>query len=260
MQHLSLDGFLRPWLPSYANFSRLVQSPATTGSGTAQQQQQGGGGSGSSRTASDSADGGLGLGRLCYISVYRMQLPQWHKMCEVFAGSMYEAEVQLADADSTASNRAVPGASKERPTAVSEDAAGPSTAVPPSVRPAVVVSRAPCPVQINFSSRCSSAAAAAAATAASSLPWTDSGGASTSAARCHRVYPDHRPGTLSLIASVEDPRIVKLLWSERHKPTAQQQPQYGSIFVAPDDAAEGGVDPAAAELELTLSPTRSQFR
>ncbi|GIL77322.1 hypothetical protein Vretifemale_6796 [Volvox reticuliferus] len=260
LQHLSLDGFLRSWLPSYANFSRVLQLPLTA---AAQQQQQQGAGAGEAAGGSGAAgvrstvdaDGtaaGLGPGRLCYISVYRLQLPRWHKLCEVHAGCMYEVELpEGSEPSGTGSANAPEGgvASAAAVTAVSPSEPQATAALPPSAlaRQAVVVPRAPCPVQIHFSTKCSSAAAAV-------------GGDSTAAgSRCHWVYPDLRSGSLSLVASVEDPGVVKLLWIERQRANAQQQPQYGSIFATAEESNDS-VEPTAAELELTLSPTRSQFR
>ncbi len=96
LQHLSTDGFLRSWLPSYANLSRVWLAPtlpgtpgappgllsggsgsgAGTGSGAAGSQGQGQGGeAGGSRGGRQGGIGGVtaagGPGRLCYISVYR---------------------------------------------------------------------------------------------------------------------------------------------------------------------------------------------
>ncbi|GIL63645.1 hypothetical protein Vafri_17679 [Volvox africanus] len=268
LQHLSLDGFLRSWLPSYANFSRVLQLPVAAAQQQQQQQQGGGtsegaGGGGAtgirSTADADGASAGLGPGRLCYISVYRLQLPRWHKLCEVHAGCMYEADLpEGADPPATGSATAPEGAVAGAAVALTMVSPGQSesqaTAVlQPSAQsqPAVVVPRAPCPVQIHFSTKCSSAAAAAVAAA---------GGDSTAAgSRCHWVYPDLRRGSLSLVASVEDPGVVKLLWNERQRANAQQQPQYGSIFATAEESNDS-VEPTTAELELTLSPTRSQFR
>lgn len=93
LQHLSTDGFLRSWLPSYANLSRVWLAPtlpgtpgappgllsggsgsgAGAGSGAAGSQQ--GGVAGASRGGRQGGIGGVtaagGPGRLCYISVYR---------------------------------------------------------------------------------------------------------------------------------------------------------------------------------------------
>ncbi|GLI59454.1 hypothetical protein VaNZ11_001333 [Volvox africanus] len=270
LQHLSLDGFLRSWLPSYANFSRVLQLPPATTAQQQQQQQQQGGGAGEgaggggatsirSTADADGAAAGLGPGRLCYISVYRLQLPRWHKLCEVHAGCMYEVDLpEGAEPSATGSATAPDGAVADAAalteclvsTGQSESQA--TAALQPSAqaRPAVVVPRAPCPVQIHFSTKCSSAAAAAAAAG------SDSTAAGSS---CHWVYPDLRRGSLSLVASVEDPGVVKLLWNERQRANAQQQPQYGSIFATAEESNDS-VEPTTAELELTLSPTRSQFR
>ena len=66
LQHLSADGFLRSWLPSYANVSKVFLS------------------------------GGTGA-KYCYISVYKLQLPKWHNVMSVSAG-----RVRCLDPDHTA--------------------------------------------------------------------------------------------------------------------------------------------------------------
>ncbi len=64
LRHLSSDGFMRPWLPSYA------APPARLRPGG------GGGGSGGSGGGGQRAGAG-GAERLCYVLVYRLDLPKW---------------------------------------------------------------------------------------------------------------------------------------------------------------------------------------
>lgn len=71
LQHLSTDGFLRSWLPSYSNIAKVVNATGSSnGSAT----------------------------KYCYISVYKVHVPKWYKLLSVSAGRV------MADYFSTPSN------------------------------------------------------------------------------------------------------------------------------------------------------------
>lgn len=63
--HLSSDGFMRPWLPSYANVPVGLRSGSEGGSGG---RAGGSGGGGGGRGGAD---------RLVYVLMYRLDMPQW---------------------------------------------------------------------------------------------------------------------------------------------------------------------------------------
>ncbi len=201
--------------------------------------------------------------------------------------SSSSATVALAslasDRSTTSSSTGDTSADAHVADAAGADAVASAAPHTPGARPAVP--RAPCPVAVHFTTRCSSAAAAASGGGAAATSAGGDGGAGIGGATW--VCPDPRRGTLTLVAAVEDPSTVKLLWSERPARASPQslqrasgsgsgggaagggdaagcgpppQESYGSIFPSAEDPGDGGVDVAAAEVEVTLSPTRSRFR
>lgn len=259
LQHLSLDGFLRSWLPSYANVGKVLLQPqpgAASGSGGG----SGGAGGSSAGTASGAASGSLGAGggaagfgaaKLCYISVYRLQLPRWHKILEVHAGCCRELDAPDAEQMLGQQRQGPDAATAAAVTQVPPAAEPPASVLDWAPPPRPSVARAPNPVQVSFSTSCSSAAAAAA---------TGDGG---SPRPKNWVCPDARRGTLTMVASVENPGTVKLLWSERRAggtdDTGGGARAYGSIFEV-SEPGDVDVQVSSAELDLTLSPTKTEFR
>lgn len=71
--HLSYDGFMRPWLPSYGNVKRFLGPGGVSGWG----------------------DGGSQ--RMCYLTVYRVEVPKYEVLLEVKAGLMEEQQLPQQD-------------------------------------------------------------------------------------------------------------------------------------------------------------------
>lgn len=213
LQHLSSDGMMRPWLPSYANVGRIMTTPVP------------------------------GDARMCYITVYRLCVPQWYKVFEVRAGRMNarRAEPPSAAPASLAEEGSVPSPSS------SADAD--SFSIPFLDIDSYPYRRIDEPVGCSGSGRAAGSSARAGrdvfATTFPPHPASPAG-AGPALKAALSLTPDSRQGRLSLWRDSEDASHLRLLWT----PGDSAPPGTASLFATAADA--WAAETAAAELDLCV--------
>lgn len=227
--HLSSDGMMRPWLPTYSSIGQQAAA-AAAGAGAS-------GGAGSSSAAGSSSSGAGSGGEYCYVEV--QPIPKWRTLIKVAAGRML--------ATSTGTTGAGSGSSAGSSPRNNGDYAAASSRLLRSLEAFSVLDDDQ--GSGAGAGECTAVAAeAAAAPAAPPAPI--------------RYRPDTAHGTLRLLQATKEPHLLKLVWSASAEGAAagsagsmssgQQGPQAQPLDMFGSSTAPGSSSSSGSSLHAEL--------